>query len=422
MLARSVQKEQFAVKHDDDQDDASPPGDNAPRRRTGRRKPVGRAKLKETEKRKAWVRAGGVCVLCKKYLLDGVLTGLEVSLGELAHIVGQKNTPGSPRGLHPMPLPDRDTADNVLVACESCHDEIDDQLVTGILDVGTLNEIKRTHEERIRHVTTLPDDQRTVVLRMIGKLRGNALEVTPATAAETVVADARRFPWFLLSLDRLGVEIDLTALPGEAEADDEYYATARKAIDEVIDIRLHDAIASGAARHVSVFAFARLPLLVYLGSKLDDTYGVDVYQRHRATDGWRWDPDAPTPVFTATATATIDGASEVVLIANVSGVIDETQLPVDLTELPRLVVAPDVAPDVDVMRSKMALDAFTRAMRDVFATLDAHKNIKRLHVFAAAPISATVQLGRVRDPHIHPALVIYDRTNSGDYRRALEIA
>lgn len=407
------------MKHDDDHDGAPPP-DDAPRRR--RRKRVGKAQLKETEKRKAWVRAGGVCVLCKRYLLDGALTGLEVSLGELAHIVGQQNTAGSPRGLHPMPLRERDTADNVLVACESCHEEIDDQLVTGILDVETLIEIKRAHEERIRHVTTLPDDQRTVVLRMIGNLRGNALEVTSATAAETVVADARKFPWFLLSLDRLGVEIDLTKLPGEIDADEEYYATARKAIDEVIDIRLHDAIASGAARHVSVFAFARLPLLVYLGGKLDDTFDVDVYQRHRATNGWGWDPAAPTPTFTATATAPLDEASEAVLVANISGVIDESQLPVELAGLPRLVVAPDVTPDVDVIRSKAALDAFTRSVRDVFATLDAHKNIKRLHVFAAAPISAAVQLGRVRDPHIHPTLVIHDRTTGGDYRRALEIA
>ena len=85
-------------------------------------------------------------------------------------------------------------------------------------------------------------------------------------------------------------------------------------------------------------------------------------------------------------------------------------------------MAPDVTPDVDVIRSRAALDAFTRAARDVFATLDAHKNIKRLHVFVAAPISAAVQLGRVRDPHIHPALVIHDRMTGGDYRHALEIA
>lgn len=405
------------MNHGNASQEATPPK-NAPRRR----KPAGKAKLKEIEKRKAWVRAGGVCVLCKRYLLDGELTGLEVSLGELAHIVGQQNSAKSPRGLHPMPVEDRDTAENVLVACDSCHQEIDNQLVTGILDVDSLTEIKRQHEERIRLVSTLPDDQRTVILRVIGRLRGNPVEVTRATVAETVVADARRFPSYQLSLDRLGVEVDLTGLPGEVEADEAYYDTGRKAIDEVLDLRLHEAIRSGAARHLSVFAFARLPLLVYLGSKLDDTFDVHVYQRHRETDRWQWDPTAPTRVFTA-ALPPLDVGTEAVLVVNVSGVIDEAQLPPDLTDLPRIVVRPvGVTPDVDIIRSRATLESFRRTVRDVYAALDAHKNIKRLHVVAAAPMSAAVELGRVLDPHLHPALVVHDRANGGEYRRALEIS
>jgi len=62
-----------------------------------------KALLSETEKIKVWMRAGGVCVLCRDYLLEGNLTGLGVSLGELAHIVGQKNSPRSPRGQRPLP-------------------------------------------------------------------------------------------------------------------------------------------------------------------------------------------------------------------------------------------------------------------------------------------------------------------------------
>lgn len=410
------------MKHANESDGAATPPEGSPRRRGGRRKPVGKAKLPEIEKRRAWVRAGGMCVLCSRDLLDGQLTGLEVSLGELAHIVGQQNSANSPRGLHPMPLQERDTADNVLLACDSCHQEIDNQLVTGILDVGVLNAIKRRHEERIGHLKTLPNDHRTVVLRVLGKLRGAAVEVSRQTAAESVVGDALRFPWFPLSLDRLGVEVDLSGLPGELEADEAYYATARRAINEVVDGRLHDAIRSGAAQHVSVFAFARLPLLVYLGSKLDDTYDVDLYQRHRATGHWQWDPEAPAATFTATRPKELDNSSEAVLILNVSGVIDETQLPVELAELPRIVVQPNLTPDVDIFRSKATLEAFSRTVRDVYATLDAHKNVKRLHVFAAAPLSAAVELGRVRDAHIHPALVVHDRTNGGEYRRALEIS
>jgi hypothetical protein len=49
------------------------------------------------------VRSGGRCAVCGAYLLEGKLTHREFSLGELAHIVGQRTTPGSPRGKFELP-------------------------------------------------------------------------------------------------------------------------------------------------------------------------------------------------------------------------------------------------------------------------------------------------------------------------------
>jgi len=378
-----------------------------------------RTKLKDNEKLKVWVRAGATCVLCKRYLLEGPLTGFEVSLGELAHIVGQQNSPRSPRGMHSMSREERDTAENVILACESCHEEIDDQLATGILDVDALVALKTDHERRVRHVVTLPDDRRSLVLRVVGQLRGNAVEISRATAAETVI-DNRRFPWFDLDRDRIGVEIDLRALPGEAIADEMYYAVARRAIDEVMDNKVHDAIKSGDVRHISVFPFARLPLLVYLGKKLEDNYSVQVYQRHRATQTWTWDPAAPTTTFTVTYPDSLDTV-EGVLLLNVSGTVSTVELPRELTDNPRIVIEADVTPSPDAMRSRASLDAFCEAMRKVNAYLDIHKNLTRLHVFGALPPTVAVEFGRLHDSHIHPALVLYDRVADRGYRRALEI-
>lgn len=36
--------------------------------------------IKETDRRKVWVRCGGRCVICNRYLLDDGLVGKEVSL------------------------------------------------------------------------------------------------------------------------------------------------------------------------------------------------------------------------------------------------------------------------------------------------------------------------------------------------------
>jgi len=398
--------------------------DRSPASRGGRqkpRKPAGRTKLKPAEKLKVWVRAGGTCVLCKRYLLEGSLTGLEVSLGELAHIVGQQQNELSPRGDHPMPREDRDNAENVVLACESCHEEIDDQLVTGMLDVERLNAMKLAHEQRVRHVTTLPQDQRSLVLRVIGKLRGKPGEVTRSTAANVVIGSGR-FPRFDLGWDRMGVEIDLQSLPGELDADAGYYYTACKAIDEVVEGKLHDALKSGDVRHISVFAWGRLPLLVYLGTKLEDDCTIEVYQRHRDTQDWAWDDDAEDHHFTVSATGALDSATEAVLLLSVSGSVDPGQVPAELAGLPTLVIVPDAQPGPDVLRSRASLTAFCKAVRDVNATLDAAKNVRRLHVFGALPPAAAVELGRLHDRHIHPALVIYSRTEEHTYLPALEIA
>jgi hypothetical protein len=254
---------------------------------------------------------------------------------------------------------------------------------------------------------------------MVGQLRGNAVEISRETVAKTVVANGR-FPWFDLDRDRLGTEIDLRALPGEIAAGEQYYSTARAAIDEVMDNKVHDAIKSGDVAHLSVFAFARLPLLVYLGSKLEDNYSVDVYQRHRATQSWEWDTTAPPTTFTARYPDAID-APEAVLVLNVSGTVNAAELPDELAQLPRITVEPAGTPSPDAMRSQASLEQFCTAIREINARLDAEHELTRLHLFGALPPTSAVELGRLHDSHIHPALVLYDRLADGGYRRALEI-
>ncbi|MDA4133450.1 MAG: SAVED domain-containing protein, partial [Thaumarchaeota archaeon] len=66
--------------------------------------------------------------------------------------------------------------------------------------------------------------------------------------------------------------------------------------------------------------------------------------------------------------------------------------------------------------------AFELAVRGLFAEIEATaKRTKFLHVFPALPIAAAVMLGRVRDPQVHPRLIIYDRTADG-YQPVLEVA
>ncbi|MES2210158.1 MAG: SAVED domain-containing protein [Chloroflexota bacterium] len=379
----------------------------------------------QAEKIRVWAAAAGRCEICGTDLLEGRITHVDMTLGELAHIVGAQGTEGSPRGQDAMSEEDRAKAENLLLICANHHDEIDRQGSLDTMTIERLRKIKRAHEEWVAKVTGLDRDRSTAVLRVIGNLRGKSVDVPRPAAAAAVLKSDDRFPDFPFSLDRSGIEIDLREIPGEAAPDAGYWATAAAKIDEVIANQLAEAIRKDRVSHVSVFAFARLPLLVYLGAALDDNIAVEVYQRHRATDAWAWIDDQ-TVKFTASSESPPDGTStDAVLILNVSGTVSPDEIQEDLRPLPRVVLAPaTVTPGPDIMSSRQTLLAFEDAVRALFADLEATaKGLRRLHVFGALPLSAAVGLGRAHDAHIRPALAIYSRDDAtGAYSHALDIA
>ncbi|MEU4085597.1 SAVED domain-containing protein [Streptomyces aureus] len=381
--------------------------------------------ISDTERLKAWVHAGGRCEFCGNYLLEGKLTYKDFTLGELAHIVGRDVAPGSPRGMDPLPEDKRDLADNLMLLCRGEHNEIDRKGSLDLMTVERLRTIKREREAWIRRMTGLSPQNGTAVIRLIGPVRGYEVELTKPTAAEAVIRSEGRFPDFPLSLHGDGFEIDLRNVIGEGESEPAYWEQCKRQIDRILERRLGEALREDTVQHVSVFGFARLPLLVYFGSRLDDTFAVTIYQRHRSTEAWNW-PDNPAPSTSFTTTSPQNppqDAEEGVLVLNISGSIQADELPENLQELPRWVINPaGRVPSVDVIDSLETLSEFTNSLRSMLSSMEAqHKHMRILHVLAAAPVSAAVALGRVHDAHVHSKLAIYDRTD-GRYTVALEIS
>jgi hypothetical protein len=345
-----------------------------------------------------------------------------VSLGELAHIVGQHETPGSPRGLADLPPDERDKADNLMLLCGDEHHEIDASATLDIFTVERLRGLKQRHEDRIHHVTRLGDDRSTTVIRMIAPVRGRQVELTRETTAAAVLTVSDRFPRFLESYHRHGVEIDLRHVPGEVAAGPAYYETATARIDEVIGT-LNGGLTTDDVAHLSVFAFARIPLLAYLGSQLDDTIPTDIYQRHRADESWKWSTTTLKAEFSLDVMHDAPTGLEAVLVLNVSGTIQADEIPAPLTGYRTYQLVPkNMTPGPDILRNRASLANFELSIRELFSSLEANaKTVRRLHVLPAVPLSAAVALGRIRDPQVHPALLMYDRTDSG-YKLALEIA
>jgi hypothetical protein len=381
-----------------------------------------RKQISEPEKRRLWVLAGGRCELCNKYLLEDERTAHRLNLGELAHNVGQSQAPGSPRGGADLQLDQRDLADNLLLLCGDDHHLIDARITRGEFTVEDLRRRKREHEDRIRYLTALKHDQETVVLRIIGQVRGAPVELSNESVRRAVLANGDRYPRYSLGYAGADVEIDLRGLPDEAAG--AYWETGKRTIAEVIDHSVRHGVREGAIRHLSIFGLARIPFLAYAGFLLDDKVPLDIYQRHRAdSDGWNWDKAAEAVSFETVLVRGGSDATAVALTLSLSGSINPAELPdaIDRSYSIYDLRPVGAAPGRDILRSQASLAAFAETYHAFLADLEQrHAYCRELTVFPAVPVSAAITLGRGLMREAQPALVIYDRVGAS-YVAALEI-
>ena len=367
------------------------------------------------------VRSGGRCAICYRDLFASEVTWKAVGLGERAHIVGRSTGERSPRGDDPLPLGSRDEAANLLLLCGTCHDDLDDPTNLDVLTVAQLRSIKDAHESRIEQLLAIPPDNATTVLRMQGNI-GDAAVHVDRTAAASAVLGQNRFARFPLSPDRTGLEIDLRRVADPAPGNEDYYASAARIIDGFFSRQFLPAVEDGSIQHLSVFGLARWPLLVYLGASLGDKVGADIYQRHRSIEGWRWPVDGQTTEFTWELTPG-DDAEDAVLVLSLSAAVHIGEVPprFKASATYRIAPADGATPHYDVIASPESLKSAEHALRGVLADVEHHrKQVRRLHVLGAAPLSVCIALGRALTRGVHPTLTLYDRVDN-TYQQALEV-
>ena len=378
--------------------------------------------MSEAITRQLLVRSGGRCALCYDELLTSTFTSRPVYLGQRAHIVGRSTNAKSPRGEHDLPVEHRDDPDNLLLLCAACHSEIDAGSNLSAFTVERLRELKYRHESRIAQILAVRPGQGTAVLRLQGTIGTSQVALDRSAAATAVLAQGR-VAHFPLSHDPAGIEIDLRCLPCPDVGSREYYDTARQRIDEVFDRQIAPAVADGSLKHVSVFALARWPLLVYFGACLGDKIDSDIYQRHRATESWAWPGDPAEHRFSFETIAEGTPNSDAVLVLSMSAAVHAREIPETYDDCRIYRVTPDggCVPHSDVVDSPAALKSAEAALRDVLADIEEHrKTAERIHVLGAAPLGVFIALGRALNREIHPPLILHDRVD-GQYLPVMEV-
>jgi hypothetical protein len=365
-----------------------------------------------------WGASAARCNICNTSLIRDETTGVEIKAGEKAHIVGVADAPRSPRGHHPLPVAERNLAANLILLCEKHHTEVDKR--TDVYTPEQLLELKRRFEERVFFLTGLGEDNETQVFRLNGAIHGTKTpDLTREQAREVVLREEGRYPRYSLSASEHDASVDLRQLTNEGEA--AYWEEARRQIDQRV-AHLEQLRAEGRAGHVSVFALARIPVLIALGDALGDAADVSVYHR-RNQGGWGWDSEAELPRFELIEHQLGDG-DQVLLACSLSAPVRFDRAPADLAGQSRYEIRPaGLAPGATLLDHPDALHAFAQAYRHFLSTVEAaHPGATAINLLPAIPGDAAIALGQIRTPAANPPMRVYDLNRESDaYAYACEV-
>lgn len=360
------------------------------------------------------VRAGGRCEFggCNKYLFQHSLTKKSGNFSEQAHVVAFSVK--GPRGAGSTRPADVHSVENLMLLCAECHKEIDTRPTE--YSRTLLEAYKEAHEERIQYLTGLGPDQRSTIVQLKSRIFGDAVDI-PAPHIYTAISP--RYP-----ADPKGHIIDLTKI--KSDDADEYYTLAKNEIRREVAKLYDDGLGVQSTQHISLFALAQIPLLMYLGRCLSNKIDTDFFQRHRTeADPWKWPEDGVPARYRVEEVVAGTDPTCVALKLSLSGPVSSDNLPsfIDSRYSIYEITLDNLPPGTDFLRKRADLQAFRLSYRSFLAELRGKRPAARMiHVFPAVPAPIAIACGHDLLPKVDPTLVVYDFVKTqGGYIKRIEV-
>lgn len=361
-----------------------------------------RPKISDDIKLKLWVFSGGRCEFpgCNKPVWRDGLTLKDDNFAHMAHIVAA--SPEGPRGDKTRSFQLATDFSNLMLVCLN-HSKLIDGKHKSEYSVDFLRDYKKRHETRIKMQTAVSPDMSTTVVRFVAKIRERKMEISTAQAYEAIFP---RFP-----LDEKGIAIDLNNRDGSGGK------SHWKSLAQDITTQVKQALAPGNDHlridHLSIFAAAPMPLLMYLGNRIGGATPVDVYQKHRDIDDWKWKKEPKRDVFRyiVKKNATNNPGTKVALVLSLSGQVQMNEVAKVLRSAPRYEITIP-KPDRDYLQHRSQLAKFAYVYRRLLTEIrKKHGSRCEVYLFPAVPVSVAVTCGKELLPKADPRIHVYDLDN-----------
>lgn len=378
-----------------------------------RKQEVGEAKAKSKNKSRVpipqktqlelWARAAGRCEFrgCNKSLYLDELTKTRDNLSIISHIIAAE--PGGPRGSEiDSPKLAKDIS-NLMLTCRDHAKIIDSKENVSAYPIELLREYKKEHEDRIWLLTEIMEDAKSHVLIFQAPIDGKNFNIDKTLAYQAMLP---RYP----AKEHPDV-IDFSDVAAKETQDGYWNFLSRN-----IETKFYDIFKHGTNRrdykHVSVFALGPIPLLAYLGSLMGDIDSVDLYQRHRVTNDWKWkdEPeDFRKEYYRINEPESHNNDVNTSILISISGVVDRKMVIKLVGENCNVYEIMADKPGLDFLTSRLKLEMFCYEFRQLLTKIRSKNgHATDLNLFCAAPSPVAIECGRALLPKCDPAVRVYD--------------
>lgn len=200
-------------------------------------------------------------------------------------------------------------------------------------------------------------------------------------------------------------------IPIEIEYSDSKASTFWKEEDErlikTVKNKLMPYLQTSKVQHISLFALAPMPLLVRLGTLLNEKFSVEAYQKHRNPDNWNRLSEVTDNYIIHQPN---DISKQPVLVFSLSdNIINRIKALYDGNASIWEVTVPN--PNMDMMRTLEQQVRFRELVRNLLNEITHASDFKEINIHMAVPVTCAIELGRVWMPKAHYSLRLFDYSN-----------
>jgi hypothetical protein len=359
-----------------------------------------------------WGKSGGRCEYrgCNKPLFRDALTQGEFNQAYIAHIIA--DVPGGPRGDAIKSDLLKDDLTNLMLMCDE-HHRLVDKVAVVFHTVELLLEMKKEHEERIEIVSSINPNMHSHIITYRANVGEHAPVITYESSREFLLPT--HYPAMASSID-----LSLSNSP-QRDRDESFWKTELENLESQFNDQLRPKLRKNEINHLSIFAFAPMPLLIKLGTLINDIQHAEIHQPVRTPKTWnlsnelepiKYKVEEPEKTFTTVA-----------LNISLSATINNDRITRVLGDECSIYTITTDNPFNDFLKAKNQLAEFSLEIRQLLNKIKSRYNAQTpLNIFPAMPIAASIELGRIWMPKADMPLNIYDEnTNNGGFFKAIEI-